>query len=69
MTRAYPEGTVKKLVWTFILDTNTNQLMLEDTYTFSQTPKSLEESFITYEKVTITRNGQSVQIGPKRNLL
>ena len=65
MTRAYPRGTVKELVRTLTLDPSANRLTLEDTYTFSRAPQSLEEAFITFEKVTVARNGCSVQIGPK----
>ncbi|MEE2754382.1 MAG: heparinase II/III family protein [Candidatus Latescibacterota bacterium] len=65
MTRAYPPGTVKDLLRTFTLGTNTNHLILQDAYTFSRTPRSIEESFVTFEKATVARDGKSVQIGPK----
>jgi hypothetical protein len=69
MTHAYPEGTVKRLVRTFILDAEASRLTLEDAYAFDQAPRSLEEAFITFEEVKLSRGGKSVQIGPKDNRL
>jgi hypothetical protein len=63
LTRAYPRGTVKNLVRTFLL--GANRLLMEDTYTFTRSPSSVEEAFITLETATVARNGRSVQIGPK----
>ncbi len=65
MTHAYPRGAVKRLVRTFILDANANRLALDDVYTFSSKPKSIQEAFITFAKVVVSRDGLSVQIGPK----
>jgi len=65
MTHAYPRGTVKKLIRTFGLDVAANRLHLEDAYTFSRCPKSVEEAFVTFEKATVAQDGQSVQIGPR----
>ena len=67
MTHAYPKGTVKSLVRTLTLGFESNSLFLQDDYTFSRSPKSLEEAFVTFEKATVTRSGKSVQIGPKSN--
>jgi len=67
MTRAYPRGTVKRLVRTLKLDWGKNRLNLADVYEFASPPESLEEAFITFESVTVARNGKSVQIGPRRN--
>jgi len=64
MTRAYPRGTVKRLTRTFTLNARANRLTLEDAYTFSRAPRSLEEAFITFEQVEVARNGRSVRIGP-----
>ena len=63
MTHAYQEGTVKQLIRRFTLDSDANQLTLEDTYKFDETPRSLEEAFITFEEVEISQDGQSVLIG------
>jgi hypothetical protein len=63
MTHAYPKGTVKNLVRTFVLDANV--LTLEDRFVFGRKPRTLEEGFITFETVKINRGGRSVQIGPK----
>jgi hypothetical protein len=65
MTRAYPKGAVKRLVRTFTLNARANRLTLEDAYTFSRAPRSLEEAFITFEKVEVAPNGRSVRIGPR----
>ena len=65
MTRAYSRGTVKALIRTFTLDTEANKLTLNDAYTFTRKPKAVEEAFITFEKVTVAANKQSVQIGSK----
>ena len=65
MTHAYPAGTVKELVRTFVLNADANRLRLEDAYVFSRAPKSVEEAFITFEKATVAKDGQSVQIGAK----
>lgn len=65
LARAYPKGTVKTLTRTFILDTNANRLTMQDVYQFSRKPRSVEEAFVTFEKVTVAVNGLSVQIGPK----
>ena len=65
MTHAYPKGTVKQLVRTFTLDVDANRLALEDAYTFSRKPKSIEEAFITFQKAIVASDGQSVQIGAK----
>ena len=67
MTRAYPRGTVRQLVRTLTLESDANRLFLEDAYTFSRSPKSLEEAFITFEKAAVARNGRSVQIGSRSN--
>lgn len=67
MTHAYPKGTVKRLVRAFTLNARTNRLTLEDAYTFSRPPRSLEEAFITFEKVAVAPNGRSVTIGPRGN--
>jgi hypothetical protein len=63
MTRAYPRGTVKKLVRRFELEVDANRLILEDAYRFTKKPKSLEEAFITYERVTVAKTRASVRIG------
>ncbi len=67
MTRAYPEGTVNKLLRTLVLNSDTNMLTLEDVFEFGKAPKSIQEAFITFENVTVARNRQSVRIGPKRD--
>ena len=67
MTRAYPHGTIKRLIRTFTLEPDTNRLSLEDDYTFGRSPKSLEEAFVTFEKATIAANRKSVRIGTKSN--
>ena len=69
MTRAYPRGTVKGLIRTLTLDSDENRLTLEDDYTFSQDPKSLEDAFITFEEVSVSADGKSVRIGPRGNRL
>jgi len=69
MTHAYPEGTVKQLVRQFTLNADSNQLTLEDTYKFDETPRSLEEAFITFEEVKVSQDSQSVQIGTSDNIL
>ena len=63
MARAYPRGTVKKLVRRFALESGSNRLTLEDTYRFTKKPRSVEEAFITFERVTVAKNGASVRIG------
>ncbi|MCH2664395.1 heparinase II/III family protein [bacterium] len=67
MTKAYPRGTVKRLVRTFILDPTSNTLVLQDDYTFTKPPSSIEEAFITFDKAIIAKDGQSVRIGTKQN--
>ncbi len=66
MTRAYAAGVARSLVRTLTLDGNGRSLMIEDHFVFDRKPKSLEEAFVTYEAVKISRDGRSVQIGPKR---
>lgn len=66
MTRAYERGTVKRLIRTFALDSEANRLTLTDEFTFDRKPRSLEEAFITFEKVTIEKGGRGVRIGPAR---
>jgi len=63
MTGAYPKGTVNQLVRTFTLDVASNALTLEDDYTFTLSPKSIEEAFVTFDKATVV--GKSVRIGTK----
>ena len=65
MTRAYPKGTVKKLLRTFALDLETNQVTITDHYSFDRKPRKLEEAFITFEDVAVGSGGRSVQIGSK----
>jgi len=67
MSRAYPRGTVQKLVRTLRL--KGNKITLEDTYRFARRPRSLEEAFITFEKATVARGGRAVRIGPKGDQL
>ena len=66
MAHAYPRGTVKELTRTFILDAARNRLVMEDRYEFSRKPTSLQEAFITFERVTVGKDRHSVQIGPGR---
>jgi hypothetical protein len=67
MSRAYPAGTMRSLVRTFLLDADRNMVTLEDAYTFDRPPRALEEAFITLEeKVTIERNGRAVRIRGKQ---
>jgi hypothetical protein len=66
MTRAYPDNTLKELIRTLELDPRANQLTLTDAYTFTQKPKSLEEAFVTFEKVHIAKRGDRIRIGPVR---
>lgn len=63
MTRAYPRGTVRSLVRTFVLDVARHALTLEDRFVFPRKPRALEEAFVTYEAVQATP--KSVRIGPK----
>jgi len=67
MTRAYPRGTVKRLIRTFTLDPEANRLTIEDAYTFSKPPRSLVEAFVTFENVRVARDHRSVLIGPARS--
>lgn len=69
MTHAYPKNTVSSLIRTITLDSQTNELALQDDYEFDRKPKSLEEAFITYEQVRISRRGKSATIGPNGNSL
>jgi len=69
MTHAYPAGTVKQLLRTFTLDAEANQLTMEDTYTFDEIPRCLEEGFITFEEATLSQDGQSVKLGAQGNAL
>ncbi|MFB3041837.1 MAG: hypothetical protein ACE1ZS_08620 [Candidatus Poribacteria bacterium] len=69
MTHANPAGTVKQLLRTFTLDAEANRLTMEDTYTFDETPRCLEEGFITFEEVTLSQDGQSVKLGAQGNAL
>jgi hypothetical protein len=66
MTRAYPRGTVRSLVRTLELDHKSNTLNIEDAYTFSKKPRTIEESFVTFEKAKRIKNGRAVQVGPVR---
>lgn len=64
MSKAYPKGTVKKLIRTLVLNPELNELTIEDDYKFSSKPKSLEEAFVTFEKSIVTKD-RSVRIGTK----
>jgi hypothetical protein len=66
MSNAYPQGTVKKLIRTFALDADANELSVSDSYVFAETPKSLEEAFVTFEEVSVLNKGKAVRIGPVR---
>lgn len=63
MTGAYPKGAALKLERSFILDGDSNILILEDVFEFKRKPRSLEEAFVTYEDARVA--GKSVLIGPK----
>jgi len=65
MTRAYPRGTVSRLVRTLQLDPDSNTLQLRDDYTFKQQPTALEEAFITFDRATVSRDGRSVRVGSR----
>ncbi len=64
MTRAYPRGTVSKLVRTLNINYAANALLLEDQYHFTKEPASVEEAFVTFEKAVVLKKGQAVRIGP-----
>ncbi len=64
MTRGYSKGTVESLTREFILDPDANRLKITDSYRFARKPRSIEEVFITFEQVTVSKGGRSVQIGP-----
>ncbi len=66
MTRAYGVGVVQSLVRTLTLDATRQKLTLEDRYEFAKKPKSIEEAFVTFEAAAVSRDGRSVQLGPKR---
>jgi hypothetical protein len=66
MSRAYPQGTVKALIRKLELDYGSNTLIIEDAYTFSQRPDSVDDAFVTFEKATAIRNGKAVRIGSAR---
>ncbi len=68
MTHAYPQGTVTKLTRHVALDPSSNELTIEDDFSFEAPPKSLEEAFITYENASVTDDGH-VMIGPSDNRL
>jgi hypothetical protein len=65
MTRAYPRGTVSRLLRTLELDADANRLELRDDYTFKGKAKPVEEAFITFEKVTVSGDGRHVRIGTR----
>jgi len=65
MTRAYPRGSVRRLVRTLELDGETNRLELCDEYAFASPPQALEEAFVTFEQATVAGGGAQVQVGPK----
>ncbi len=67
MTRAYPRGTVKRLIRTFTLEHETNRLFLEDDYSFTRSPGEVEEAFVTFEKATVSRGSGSVRIGSAKD--
>lgn len=69
MEGAYPEGLVKTLRRTFILDPSNDRLVLEDYFEFPKKPDMLEESFVTFEKASVLPGGRSVAIGPKTKRL
>jgi hypothetical protein len=64
MTRAYPAGTIRRLVRTFRLDPQANEIAMEDVFEFERKPSSLEEAFITRQRVRLLAGGRAVQIGP-----
>lgn len=66
MARAYPRGTVSKLVRTLELAPATNTLTIEDAYQFRRPPETLEEAFVTFEKVSVNKRRDAVRIGPVR---
>ncbi len=66
MARAYPRGTVHRLIRTLELDAAANSLTIVDDYRFSKKPKALEEAFVTYEKSVVNGKGDEVRIGPVR---
>lgn len=62
MSKAYPDPTLRSLRRTFALSSS-GRLRLEDAFAFSRPPRSLEESFITFEKAKVDRSGRGVTIG------
>jgi len=65
MTRAYPRGTVSRLLRTLELNPDANRLELRDEYAFKGKAKPVEEAFITFETATVSKDKQSVRIGSK----
>ena len=61
MTRAYDDETVTSLIRRF--DLGAGAVTLTDTYAFSRKPRALEEAFVTYEDVRVSKGGRSVAIG------
>ena len=63
LAQAYPASAVESLLRTLQVDYAHHTLTITDAYRFQKTPRALLETFITYEPVRVTRDGQSVRIG------
>jgi len=68
MSQAYPVKSLKSMIRTFTLDSR-GGLTIEDDYTFTRKPKSLEEGFVTLHDAKVERGGRSVTIGQGRKSL
>ena len=62
IARAYPVPTLRSLRRTLTL-TPTGNLRIEDAFEFTELPQSIDEGFVTFETVTLDREGRAARIG------
>ena len=67
MRRAYPDPTLQVLERALTLGKD-GSLRIEDTFAFSAIPKTIEEGFITHEKVSLLKSGSAVRIGGREGV-
>ena len=66
LSQAYPDKTLERFIRRFDLAED-GSLALTDRFAFTRKPRALEEAFITFEPVRITRGGRSAVIGTRPN--
>ena len=68
LSHAYPDPSLDKYMREFVCQSR-GEIHLRDSFQFRETPRSLEEAFITYANAAVSEDKQSISVGDKDAML